>query len=501
MRGAVAAGSPRTTEAGLSALRIGGNAVDAAIASTLMAGVAEPLLTGLGGAGMATVRFNGEVTICDMFANVPGLEAPGRNALDMDTVTIDFGPTTQTFFVGSAAAAVPGLPAGLMALHQRFGSIPLPELAAPAVEAAQSGVNVLPGFERVSELLWPILARSPGASAAMGHDNRPLQVGQVFRAPALGDTIGAFAASGADYFSSGPGAKALLQFLGDRSLIGAKDLEHQRADHRSPLHFSYRDADVWVPGPPSLAGMVVLHVLHSLLTQRLPADAFGPETVQRLTEAMSDIDGFRTPAFYKQLFEAGFAGRFVHERGYNRPGPGLTTHISTVDEAGNAVAITHSLGETCGEIVPGTGILVNNFLGEEDVNPAELQRAPGHRLVTMCCPTIVSHRDAIYALGSGGSSRIPTAVLHGIMYLVDHLLPVGQAVSGPRVHVDEGTVHIESDFRSEETMATLGERYPGHVLFDGPNMFFGGLHVAGQASGSFVGAGDARRSGSFGTLV
>lgn len=502
MRGAVAAGSPLTMEAGLHALRIGGNAVDAAIASTLMAGVAEPLLTGLGGAGMATVRMNGEVFVCDMFANIPGLEEPDARALPMDTVTIDFGPTTQRFFIGLAAAAIPGLPAGLCALHTRHGQVSLTDLAAPAIRAANEGVEVLPGFERVCELLWPILAGSPEVVGRFGREGRPLRSGETFWAPELATTLEAFAKQGSDYFSTGAGAVAMQSALLGRSRITATDLRNQAAIFREPLHFRYRDADIWVPGPPSLAGMVVLHILDSLATDTMPIAAYGAETAQRVLAAMHQIDGFRTPVFYERLFTAGFASDFIEHGKHSitdpSKGPGLTTHISTVDAEGNAVAITHSLGETCGQMVPGTGVLINNFLGEEDVNPSALSRVPGSRLVTMCCPTIVQHRGTVYALGSGGSSRIPTAIMHGTMFLVDHGLDVPMAVAGPRVHIDQGIIHIESDHRSAMTMATLDQQYPNHVRFDGPNMFFGGLHIAGQGESGFVGSGDARRSGAFG---
>ncbi|MEC8193864.1 MAG: gamma-glutamyltransferase, partial [Myxococcota bacterium] len=185
MTGAVAGGSQPTVNAGLAALDNGGNAVDAAIASTLMAGVAEPLLTGLGGSGMATVRFNGVVEQCDFFADMPGLAAPDAPAAPMDTVQIDFGPTTQEFLVGPGSASVPGVPAGLWALHERYGTVPMPVLAAPAIAAAVEGIPVTAGFERVVELLWPIVSRSEALRSLFAPNGTRLREGDTFVFPAL----------------------------------------------------------------------------------------------------------------------------------------------------------------------------------------------------------------------------------------------------------------------------------------------------------------------------
>ena len=505
MNGAVSAGSPRTVEAGLFALEQGGNAVDAAIAATLMAGVAEPLLTGLGGAGMATIRMDGLVETCDLFANTPGLADPTGPDSPMDKVTIDFGPTTQSFLVGYGAAAVPGVPAGLCAMHERHGSVPLSVLVQPAAKAAREGVEVLPGFERVAELLWPILARSAAVRDALGRNGQPLKAGDVYTAPDLADTLEAFGEAGADYFRDGLGAQAICSFLQGRSRVTLADMRAQTATFRPAIPLQYRDATVWVPGPPSAAGYAVLHVLQTLEARELESDPIGPASVAAIREAMARIDGFRTPEFFAQMFAEDFTQRIqtALRSGAGIPsiGPGLTTHISTVDSAGGAVSITHSLGETCGEVVEGTGILVNNFLGEGDVNPPDLERAPGSRLVTMCCPTIIERGQDVYALGSGGSSRIPTAVLHGAVYLVDHDMPAAQAVASPRTHLEGGQLHVEADGRSPTTMAALTTAWPELIQFDGPNMFFGGLHMAGVARGSFTGAGDHRRSGAYGTTL
>ncbi len=216
--------------------------------------------------------------------------------------------------------------------------------------------------------------------------------------------------------------------------------------------------------------------------------------MRRLAEAQRAAERFRE-GLAQRLFQPGFVDAAL--RALGGQSGGFTTHISTVDERGGAVAITHSLGETCGHAVPGTGILLNNFLGESDVAPPDAPRAPGERLYTMCCPTLLERGGEICSLGTGGSSRIRSAVLQGISFLVDHGLGPAEAVALPRAHVEQGRLHLESGGRDEPEIAGIREDYPDAVLFADHHLFFGGLHVVASRGGGFVGAGDARRSGAW----
>lgn len=506
MKGAVAGGSASTVEAGLEALKSGGNAVDAAIAATLMAGVAEPLLTGLGGSGMATVRFNGTTQLCDFFANMPGLSTPEAPPAPMERVSIDFGPTTQDFLVGPGSATVPGVPAGLWSLHQRFGTVPMDVLAKPAIRAAVDGVPVSAGFERVTELLWPIVARSSKMRALFAPDGSRLVRGDTYYCPDLANTLMAFASEGPDYFRHGMGAKAFLDEIQPGTLISQLDFDRQRPTYRNAFPAHYRDAVLWIPGPPSAAGVGVAHTLASLESTGDAQEATGFDTVRNLRAALTSTVDMRGKPFLQDLFTDGFGAAFMARvnalrRGDVLKSAGFTTNISTVDSAGNAVAITHSLGETAGEIAGSTGVIINNFLGELDVNPPFFRRPPGGRLITMCCPSILETADGrIVALGSGGSSRIPTAVVHGTMYMVDHGWSVTEAVEGPRTHMEGGKLHVESSGRTDATMRSVKRSDESFAQFDGPNMFFGGLHAVSVGPKGFDGCGDKRRSGAYGTV-
>ena len=502
MKGAVAGGSQATVDAGVWALRQGGNAVDAAIASTLMAGVAEPLLTGLAGAGLATVRYEGQVYTVDFFANMPGLGLADNGLAPMDEVRINFGPTTQRFYVGLGSAAVPGVPSGLWELQRRFGRLAMSDLVAPAADAAANGVPVTPGFARVCELLWPILERSAAVRDLFSVNGRPMAAGDTFRCEALAATLRGFGQS-SRYFEDGEGAQAFLEHLGDGSRMTAVDLSEQATRVRPSLGVRFRNATLWVPGTPSAAGVGIANTLAGLESVEAPEQATGTASVRTMVDALKATEGLRGEPFLRDLFSDGFDREFVARlQGARSSGerltPGYTTHISTVDADGNAVSTTHSLGETAGEIAGDTGVLINNFLGEGDVNPPYFRRPAGARLVTMCCPSILEHPNGqVVALGSGGSSRIPTAVVHGTRYLIEHGASIREAVVGPRTHVENGIVHVESDGRTEATMSEVTEAIPGVVRFDGPNMFFGGLHVAAWGPEGFEGHGDARRSGAY----
>ena len=510
--GLVAAGNPDTAAAGIEALRLGGNAVDAAVAAMLAATVAEPLLTGLGGAGIATLRVDGVPQVYDLFTDMPGLgRDPEAPTAPLRAVDIDFGPTTQRFYAGPASVAVPSLPAGLCALHARLGRLPLSALVEPAARLAEQGAVIQPGLATVMQHLWPICAHSPSLVAWLGQpDGQPLRAGAVHRAPLLAATLRALGEQGAALFRQGPVVDAILQAVepnGGR--LTRRDLEQHQPLVYTPLRYRYRDATIWVPGPPSVAGLLVLQALRELEDHGPMPPAGSTEQVRRVAAALGRAERSRTRRMNRALFAPGFVEGFLTalapdeegEEWLYAPLTGHTTHISVADQDGNLVGITASLGETAGLMAEGTGVILNNFLGEDDVNPPGVHRAPGQRLMTMCCPTIIERDDgASFVLGSGGSSRIRSAILHGIINIVDHRMPPSQATHAPRAHVEAGVLRVESADREPGFTELLREEHPDLREFTDRNMFFGGLTVAGTDAAGFSGAGDVRRSGCVATF-
>jgi len=520
--GAVAAGSAWTVEAGLRALRRGGNAVDAAVAASVMAGVAEPLLTGMGGGGIATLRMRGEVEVCDMFGAVPGMGSPSGAHAPMEDLVVDFGPTRQTFHVGPASVSVPGLPTGLWAMHQRHGKLPMTELVAFAAEAAERGVPVTPTFELVLSMLWPVQERDPVSRALFSRDGRPLKAGDTYRNPDLARTLRAYGEAGPSAILQGDVGEAILATLGPDGRLTRADLQHYTARFSSAIRYAYRDAKVYLPGPPSIAGLLVCQAMRALEDHGPMPELMTIRQLSFMCHALARADHTRRGRLRHHLFHPAFVSGFlqalapeemgeddVHSAGHGggQPGgsregrpprmPGNTTHISVVDAQGNAVAITHSLGETAGRAVPGAGLLLNNFLGEPDVNPPDVSLPVGGRLMTMCCPTLVELGGAVHALGSSGSSRIRSAILHGVVLLTDFGLPPDEVVQSPRSHVEDGVLYIETDGAPRsliEGVGTLGWKLR---TFDRSHLFFGGLNIASGEGRSFSGAGDPRRAGAF----
>ena len=173
-----------------------------------------------------------------------------------------------------------------------------------------------------------------------------------------------------------------------------------------------------------------------------------------------------------------------------------TTHVSVIDGAGNIASATVSNGEGSGYVIPRTGIVMNNMLGEDDLNPDGFHRwTPDQRMTSMMAPTAVAWRDGRRAAtGSGGSNRIRTALLQVLVNLVDFAMDVEEAVVAPRIHVEDSFLSVEGGF-DPECLASVLEAWPDHQLWSAANMFFGGAHTVASGPRGVEGAGDPRRDG------
>ena len=284
----------------------------------------------------------------------------------------------------------------------------------------------------------------------------------------------------------------MLNLLGEGSRMTLEDLSTYNLDHSQPMMEEYHGSQIYVPGPPSQGGAMVVQILRTLKAGGpLPA-ALSGEHVVRLAHAMEACDKARGEDFVHRLFEEGFLEGWLA-----KSSAGFTTHLNTVDEDGNAVSLTSSLGETAGMLVEETGIILNNFLGEDDVNPPQAPRPVGARLLTMCCPTVLEDQHGFLMMGSGGSSRIRTALVQGVVYTVDHGMEPDAVSNAPRCHYEDGVLRVESDKRPEGYLSILEETFPEVIVFDNPGLFFGGLHMAGIRDGDLIGSGDHRRSGTW----
>ncbi|MBI5106232.1 MAG: gamma-glutamyltransferase [Solirubrobacterales bacterium] len=482
MEGVVAAGHPVTAEAGASVLRAGGNAVDAAVAACLASWTAEPLLTGPGAGGYLLVAGAGvEPTLLDFFVAAP---EPG----DPDALLraeCSFGDAMQVFHAGAASCGAYGTTAGLEEAVRRWGTLPLADLAAPAARLAREGVPLSDKQAFVFEILEPILVSDPDGSAVFAPGGRLLRTGDLFRSPELAETIERFGADGAAPFYTGDLAAAVVAHVGERGgTLRAEDLAAYRAEPREPARVRYRGREVLTNPPPSAGGTLL--ALSLALLDRRTAGPPGPED---LVAAMEEAQAARTPAFDAGLAEPGFLDRFLAAN------LGSTTHVSVVDEDGLACGVTCTNGEGSGLVVPGTGIHVNNIMGEEDLSPRGYFTAPrGRRMPSMMSPTAVLGEGGIeLTLGSAGSNRIRSALLQTIVAVVDHGLEARAAVEAPRLHFESGVVYAEPGIDLGGLEAAGREV----ARFRGLNLFFGGVQAVerDRRTGALTGAGDPRRGG------
>ena len=481
-KGVVAAGHPLTAEAGARVLREGGNAVDAAIGAMLISFAAEPLLTGLGAGGYMMVAGGGETpTLLDFFVQAPTRATDG-SAAELEAVDVSFGDAVQVFYIGPASCGVYGAPAGVCEAARRWGTIGLAELAAPAAKLAREGVRINAGQAYIVEILADLLRSTPECAALWAPQGRVLREGELLFNPDLGDALVRLGQEGARPFYSGDIADAVCAWLGERGgSLDKRELSQYEAIEREPLRMSYRDREVLTNPPPSAGGTLLAYSLG--LLDRQPA----PPALQAVIGAMEAAQAERTSEFVQGLGEEGFGSCFLSSR------LGSTTHISVLDSRGRACSVTCTNGEGSGVVVPGTGIHLNNVMGEEDLSPLGFHSHPaGGRMPSMMAPSVVMREGKVeLVLGSAGSNRIRSALLQTIVGVVDRGLSASEAVQAPRAHFENGIVYHEPGLEPAGSQA--GEREV--VRFHDLNLFFGGVQAVERRDGELGGAGDPRRGG------
>jgi gamma-glutamyltranspeptidase/glutathione hydrolase len=486
--GVVAAGHPVSARAGADVLRDGGNAVDAALGAMLASFACEPLLTGLGAGGYMLVVAPGQApALLDFFVEAPGRGGPSppRPGSPLIPVSISFGDALQEFNIGAASVGIFGMPAGVCEAARRYGRVPLQQLAAPAAALARDGVALNPMQAYIVELLAPIVTSTPEAAALFAPGGRLLGTGDPLRQPELADGLERLAAEGARPFYEGDIADAILQWLSDRGgMVTREDLAAYEVLDREPLRVTYRGAEVLTNPPPSAGGILIAHAL-AVLDSR-PS----PPSIVDVADVMERTQRERTPEFLAGLNAPGFVDMFLGGEGLL----GSTTHIAALDRDGWACSVTCSAGSSSGVIVPGTGVHLNNMLGEHDLNPLGFHRhLPGRRMPSMMSPTVALRGGRpVLAVGSAGSNRIRSAILQTIIRSIDDGMDAQAAIDAPRVHYEDGVVYTEPGVDADAL------RGAGYTLtpFRDRNLFFGGAQaVAREADGSFEGGGDPRRGG------
>jgi gamma-glutamyltranspeptidase/glutathione hydrolase len=445
----------------------------------------------------------------DFFVAVPGL-GPGGRALDpgeLVSFTVPFGGADQVFHIGPASVAVPGMIPGLGEAHRRAGRLPLPDLVEPAVRLAREGVVLGPQAAYLHEILGEMLVATPAAAAVYAPGGRLLGEGERVVLPDLAETLAHIGRAGTGTMRDGPLARAVVEHLADAGgLVTADDLARYRVIERQPLELEYRDVTVLTNPPPSSGGALIAAAL-----SRIGAEPPAPDEVGHfcaVARAGIAANALRDEAFaadlleedcmerlWARLAEPGAAGRRPAPPPSRKP-TGGTTHISAVDAEGGMASLSSSNGSGSGVVVPGTGILMNNMLGEEDLNPGGFGVLPaGLRMTSMMAPTLILRGgEPVLALGSAGSNRLRSAILQTMVNVIDDGMTCAGAVARPRIHPEGDGIDVEGGVPDAVAAALSAD---GHRLrrWGAANLFFGGVSAVGRGREGLEAAGDFRRGG------
>jgi gamma-glutamyltranspeptidase/glutathione hydrolase len=504
----------------------GGNAVDAAVAAAFASFIAEIGVVHLGGSGMAHIYDPrlGHSVVYDFFSNTPGLGHPAgaKPAMDFAKVTIDFGATTQDFYLGRASVAVPGNIQGLWRMAQDYGRLPWPALLEPAITLARDGVALEPFQAQTCSLLEPLYTNTASMREVFLQNGRMIEPGERIFIPQLEDTLRALADQGESYARTGGLAQALLaDQRAEGGLLTSTDLVQYQVYKLASIRLPYRDYELLLPPPSSTGGVLTAFSMSLLSAFPVHTLAHGSaphlrllyevmaatsrarplwEKMSRQAPLSEAIGRFLDHDFllgYVGEIRAALAGSHTAQSATEPPGPANTSHLSVIDGEGMAVGLTTTAGESAGYIVPGTGYIPNNIMGEEDLHPQGFHSSPpGRRIATMMTPTIVLRDDQPrLVVGSGGSIRIRSAILQVLSNLLDFQMNLQDAVNIARVHIEDGVLQCEAgyDAGAVDELETLG--YPVN-RWRMRSIYFGGAHSASRtADGRLVGAGDTRRGG------
>ena len=498
--GAIAGGEKSTVQAAFNIMENGGNAFDAAVGAVFTSMVSEYCLTGPGGGGAFLASpVNAEPILFDFFVDTPHPQP--EKELDFFSIIVDFGPSQQQFHIGQGSVAIPGNIAGLLKVHQRLGQIPLKAVLEPAVNAARDGIILNSSQGYLIKILEPILTHSNGGKVLFSPNGKLLKKDDRFKNPRFADLLEILVAEGHMYFYEKDGAELILNTVGEKGLLTKEGLALYRVAERVPLKSDFRGKTIYTNPAPSAGGTLITFILQLLERSKTGTKSELIDLIRamQITSAarkeisidmnnefqISQLLEPRTFSHYLRLFDSGSTPSQNEKDPVSR---GATTHVSIIDKHGNAASVTTTNGEGCGYIIPELGMMLNNMLGEEDLNPMGFhQWAHQRRLPTMISPTIVMGEKGVeLVLGSGGSNRLRSAISQVILNLFAKKMDLEAAVHTSRIHLEGNVLHYEPGTILERSMDDI-RLHP----WDENNLFFGGVNAVSPSEA----ISDPRRGG------
>ena len=459
--GTIAGGHKDTVDAAENILKDGGNSFDAAIAGVFLSFVSEYLYTGpAGGGALLACEKNKPPVLFDFFVETP--KAKEKSVGDFQKIIADFGGTKQSFHVGMGAVGIPGVLPGLIHIHKKLGSLPFPVLVEQAIFAAKKGTKVSKNQEYLTQVLSPVISGSEQVKKLFLKEGRFLQYGDNFYNPDMAGFLENFLYEDPENFYINEVCPLFFNSFSAGGIIDFKDLVEYKVKERAPLYQNHKGFSVFTNPLPSTGGTMILGGLKVLAEKGV----VGVEEIEEALMSSQDVG-----------------------RSFSSP-IGSTTHLSIIDKNKNVASVTTTNGVGAGRLIEKTGIMPNNMLGEEHLNPHGFHAwQKKQRIPSNIAPTIVfKNRLPFLALGSAGSSRIVSAIVCVLANTINNKMSIGDAIKSPRLHIEGGVLHHEPFEKSE-----LQHRFKSRevVGWKEKNMYFGGVNAAG-AELSF---GDDRRSG------
>ncbi len=466
--GMVVTNHPMGSAAGAEMLAAGGNAVDAAVSALLTLTVVEPMMVGIAGGGLSHLRLNdGTHVVMDALACAARTMHPEIYEPVSDEPPDYMEVRDRRNTVGASAVAVPGNLAGWHRLHEKHGRLPFADLVEPAIRAASRGffaTHYLGGA--VNEFVTD-LAADPAIAKVLLPEGRPPRFGERMVMHDYAESLRLIAKEGAKALHGGALGAALAERMAtggpDAGWVTLDDLEQYRPVERGVITGSYRGFEIVGPPPPASSGVHVTQMLNILEGFDVSGMGFGSaEGLDLLarTIALAFVDRRASsgdPDFVDvpvdRLTSKAYAQDCRERLGITGPAaPGYesrdTTHVTVADRDGNIVSATHTINGLFGAriMVPGTGIIPNNYMMNYDPHPGQaLSIAPGKRVPTSMAPMIICKDGAPrFALGLPGGLRIFPSAMQAIVNLIDHGMSLQEAVEAPRIWTQGQEVEIET---------------------------------------------------------
>ncbi|MBT8211865.1 MAG: gamma-glutamyltransferase family protein [Acidimicrobiia bacterium] len=498
----IASGSQLSADAGAAIADAGGNAVDAAIGAAIVSMCTEPGIIAPGASGYLTIWDpESEPVVIDAYAEMPGRGLrPERFGQGGTEVHIDYGGGMTTV-VGAGSVATPGAFAGFGVASERFGAVPWEEILRPAVDVAETGFPISSASGQY--LVYShekVFGWQQESYRAIHHpDGRPLQVGETAHIPGLAASLSQIGQEGPDSLYTGSLGQAIADAIQrGGGLLNADDLAAYEAIVREPVRITIDDWDVVTNPPPAVGGAALAAML--LLVDDHPFREWTTDELTHLIEAQRAVFEYRVRELDEVADRSEPAQRLLEAARLGEPGRLLdspsTIHTSAVDGDGLACAVTVSAGYGSGLMVPGTGLWMNNSLGEVELNRSGFHaQEPGARLISNMAPTVARHKDGtVLAIGSPGADRITSALCCVLVNFLHVGMSLSDSIDASRVHYERfqgvPTVSHEPGLAVEAPEGLELRRFPDK------SMYFGGVQAAlfSPAAGLYANA-DPRRAG------